>query len=199
MSGRDEPREHRGRPDGVLSWIDNWLSMVRRTAPGPVLVRGSVFVAALLAQLVAWPGAVVLGRPVLALLVIAILPALFPRTWLVTMDILVTVIGWLVGTTSYGGPVTYWRLVLLAGLLYLVHTLAALAAVLPYDAVTSPGVLARWLRRCGAVVLLTAAVAMFTLLLPAYLPGQRFLVASLAGLALTVAIAGYLATLVRRR
>ena len=78
-------------------------------------------------------------------------------------------------------------------------TFGSLAAVLPYDAVISPGVLVRWLRRCGTVVLLTAVVAMFTLLLPRYLPAARYLAASLVGLGLMLALAAYLATLVRRR
>jgi hypothetical protein len=71
--------------------------------------------------------------------------------------------------------------------------------VLPHDAIVSGTVLTRWLLRAGLVVVLTAAVAMFTLLVPAYLGGQRYLVASLVGLALLTGLAGYLAALVRRR
>lgn len=194
-----ERSERRNRRDGALSWTENLVDRVRRAAPGPMLVRGGVFLAALAAQLVAWPGAVVLATPVLVLIVIAFLPALAPRSWLVTLAVLAAVLGWLASTTAYQESLTYWRLILLAGLLYLLHNLAALAAVLPYDAVVSPGVLTGWLRRYGVVVLLTAAVAMFTRLLPTYLPGQRYLVASLAGLGLIVAVAAYLATLARRR
>lgn len=197
MSARDEHQER--QRDSVLSWIDNLIDGVRRTAPGPMLVRAGVFVTALAAQLVAWPAALVLNRTILVLVVLAVLPVLAPRSWLVSLVIFAGVLGWLASTTAYQEPLTYWRLVLLAGLLYLLHTLAALAAVLPYDAVISPGVLVGWVRRCGVVVLLTAGVAMFTLLLPSYLPGQRFLVASLVGLGLILAVAAYLAALVRRR
>ncbi|GAA5195324.1 hypothetical protein GCM10023322_61800 [Rugosimonospora acidiphila] len=195
MSGGGSP----GRQDGVRARAEEWLTAVRRTGPGPVLVRGGVFMAGALAQVVAWPDPVITGRAVLALVVVPILPVFAPRSRMVTLVIFAAVLGWLARTTAYSEPITYWRLVVLAGLLYLLHTLAALAAVLPYDAVISPGVLSRWLVRWGIVVLLTAVVAMFTLLIPVYLPGQRYLVASLAGLALMAALAGYLATLVRRR
>jgi hypothetical protein len=164
-----------------------------------MLVRVGVFGAGLFAEVVGWPPAVVLGRPALLLVVFAVLPAIAPRGRLVTGVIVLTMLGWLASTSAYLEPVTYWRPVLLAALLYLLHTLAALAAVLPYDAVLSPGVLSGWLRRYGVVVLLTIVVAMFTLLIPQYVAGQRYLVASLAGLALMIALAGYLAALVRRR
>jgi hypothetical protein len=193
------PGEGRQPRTGASSWLDDAATFVRRAAPGPMLVRAGVFGAGLLAQAVAWPNAVLLGRALLVVIVIAMLPVLAPRSRLVTAAILVAVAGWLTATTAYGEPLAYWRLILLAGLLYLLHTLAALAAVLPFDAVVSPGVLSRWLLRAGVVVLLTVAVAMFTLLIPFYLGGQRYLAASLVGLAVMVGLAGYLALLVRRR
>jgi hypothetical protein len=179
--------------------FDAMVTSARRTGPGTVLVRGALFVVALLAQLIAWPASVVLGRAVLLLVVLAILPVLAPRTLMVTLSIFAAVLGWLVATTAYGEDLTYWRLVVLAGALYLVHTLAALATVLPYDAALSPGVLTGWLLRAGAVVALTAAVALFALLVPVYLGTHRYLVASLIGLALVMVVAGYLAALARRR
>jgi hypothetical protein len=179
--------------------FDDLVTSVRRIGPGTVLVRGALFVAALLAQLIAWPAGVVLGRTVLLLVVVALLPVLAPRTLMVTLSIFAAVLGWLVSTTAYGEGLTYWRLVVLAGAVYLTHTLAALATVLPYDAVLSPGVLSRWLLRAGAVVALTAVVALFALLVPVYLGTHRYLAASLVGLALTIAVAGYLAALARRR
>jgi hypothetical protein len=179
--------------------FDTLVTTVRRTGPGVVLVRGALFVFGLLAQLIAWPAAVVLGRTVLVLVVLAVLPVLAPRTLMVSLSIFGAVLGWLVATTAYGEDLSYWRLVVLAGSLYLVHTLAALATVLPYDAVVSPGVLSRWLLRAGVVVALTAAVALFALLVPVYLGTHRYLVASLVGLALMLVVAGYLAALARRR
>jgi hypothetical protein len=109
------------------------------------------------------------------------------------------VTGWLLSTTAYLAPVSYWRLVALAALLYLLHSLAALAAVLPYDAVVSAGVFGRWFRQAGLVVLLTAALGLFAVVVPAHLGGARYLAASLIGLVLIGALAGYLALLARRR
>ena len=86
----------------------------------------------------------------------------------------------------------------LAAALYLQHNLSALAAVLPYDAIIGPGVLLRWLARAGAVVALTAGLALFAVVAPLYVSG-RYLLASLAGLALMGLIVGYLARLVGRR
>jgi hypothetical protein len=190
-----------GRPDpsSLRARVDELVLQARRIGPGPLLVRGGLFLMGLLAQALAWPVDVTLGRAGLVLLVLAALPVLAPRTLLVTGAILTAVAGWLVSTTVYGEPVSYWRLVALAGSLYGVHTLAALAAVLPLDTIVAPAVLAQWLLRAGVVVALTAVVAMFTLLVPAYLGGRRYLVASLAGLAAMIGLAGYLAALVRRR
>lgn len=179
--------------------VDALVLQVRRTGPGPMLVRGGLFFTALLAQALAWPLDVTLGRAGLVMLVVAALPVLAPRTLLVGAAILVAVVGWLASTTFYGEPVSYLRLIALAAALYGVHTLAALSAVLPLDTIVAPTVLAQWALRAGVVVGLTAVVAMFTLLVPAYVGGRRYLVASLAGLAAMIGLAGYLATLVRRR
>jgi len=46
---------------------------------------------------------------------------------------------------------------------------------------------------------LTVIVALFTLVVPAYLGGHRYLVASIFGLAAMIGLAGYLAALVRQR
>jgi hypothetical protein len=171
---------------------------VRRTAPGPILVRGGVYASALLALLLAWPAEIVTGRGFLVLIAVAALPVLAPRSLVVTLVILVAVAGWLAATTAFGEPLTYLRLVPLAAALYLVHTLSALAAVLPYDATVSPGVLTGWLARAGIVVLLTAALALFAVAIPVYLGDARYLAASLVGLVMMAALAGYLARLVRR-
>ena len=79
------------------------------------------------------------------------------------------------------------------------HTLAALAAVLPYDSVVSPDVLLRWVGRAGWVLLGTGVLAAFVVVVPTYLGGRTYLVASLLGLAVMAATVAYLARLVRRR
>jgi hypothetical protein len=200
-AGRDRaaPVSGVGTGDRAPGRVEELLLRARRIAVGPALVRAGLLLAGLLAQFVAWPTEIVFAWPVLVLLAIAAAPVVAPHTRLVTAAVLAAVVGWLAATTAYGEPVAYWRLVLLAASLYAVHVLAALAAVLPYDAAVEPVVVAGWLGRAGVVALLTVAVAMFTLLVPAYLGGHRYLVASLFGLAVMVGLAGYLAALVRRR
>ena len=185
--------------DRAPGQVEELVLRARRIGVGPALVRGGLFSAGLLAQVIAWPTEVVFAWPVLILVVVAAAPVVAPRTRLVTTAILVAVSGWLAATTAYGESVAYWRLVLLAASLYAVHVLAALAAVLPYDAAVDPVVIAGWLARAGVVVLLTVVVALFTLVVPAYLGTHRYLVASLVGLAVMIGLAGYLAALVRRR
>jgi hypothetical protein len=178
--------------------IGEYAALVRRTTPGPLLVRGGVFATALLSLLVAWPRALVFGPGALAILVVATLPAVAPRGRLPGLVILLAVTGWLISTLTYAETPAFLRLVVLAGALYLAHNLAALAAVLPYDAVVAPGILLRWLARAGVVVLLTVVLALFGAVAPGYLTG-RSLIASLVGLALMAATVGYLARLVGRR
>jgi hypothetical protein len=179
--------------------LEELVREVRRIGPGPLLVRGALFFAGLVAEAVAWPVEVTFNSTGLLLVLAAALPMTLPRTRMVTAFLLSVVLGWLVATTAYGESVAYWRLVILAAGLYGVHTLAALAAVLPMDAVVSADVLAQWLLRAGVVAGLTVIVALFTLVVPAYVGGHRYLVASLLGLAAMVGLAGYLAALVRQR
>jgi hypothetical protein len=182
-------------------WRDQFgetLYRARRTTPGPLLVRTGVFGAGLIGLVLAWPRGLVFGPGALVLVVLAMLPALGPRGRLPSVVILLAVAGWLLATLVYDESPDYLRLVLLASALYLVHNLSALAAVLPYDAVITPGVLLRWLGRAGVVLLLTAVLALFGSVAPLYLSG-RYLAAALVGLALMVATVGYLARLVGRR
>jgi hypothetical protein len=179
--------------------LETLVLQVQRIGPGPMLVRGALFLAGLVAQVVAWPIDVTFNSTGLLLVLAAAVPMVAPRTRLVTVFLVVAVLGWLVATSAYGEPVAYWRLVILAAGLYGVHTLAALAAVLPMDAVVPGVVLAQWLLRAGVVVGLTIVVALFTVVVPAYLGGHRYLLASLLGLIAMIGLAGYLAALVRQR
>jgi hypothetical protein len=178
--------------------VDEAVRRARRTTPGPLLVRAGVFGTGLLGLLLGWPFALVAGPGAVVCLVLALLPAFGPRGRLPGLVILLAVTGWLVATLRYAETPAYLRLVLLATALYLHHNLAALAAVLPYDAVVAPGVLLRWLARSGVVVVLTAVLALFGSVAPLYLTG-RYLVASLVGLALMALTVAYLARLVGRR
>jgi hypothetical protein len=110
--------------------------------------------------------------------------------------ILIAAVGWLAATTYYAEPLTGWRLVAMAGALYLTHTGAALAAVLPYDTVVSPGVLAGWALRALAVVASTAVLGLLALVGAVVLGDRTSLLAALVGVAAAIPLAWLLA---RRR
>jgi hypothetical protein len=181
----------------TAGWIERLQTLVERATPGPLLVRAGIFVTALAALLTAYPAVVVTSRLVLPLVLAAAVPAFAPRRGAPTMLALVTVAGWLVSTMGYREPVTLFRLLGIAGLLYLMHSLAALAAALPYDAVVAPDVLVRWI---GRALLVVAASAVLALLVVATADGLHgaYLLASLVGLTLATALTALLTHLLRR-
>jgi hypothetical protein len=184
---------------GVVERIDRFREVTGRLTPGPLLVRGAVFAFTVCALLVALPAALLTSpRSAAALVLVAAVPAVFPRTRLTTLVVVAVVLAWLLATTTYAEPVTAVRLATLSCLLYLVHTTTALAAVLPYDTVLAPAVLVRWLARTAGVLALTALFAVAAVAGAGMVAGRPFLVASVVGLLLTAALAGLLAALRRR-
>jgi hypothetical protein len=171
--------------------------MAGRASPGPLLVRATVFGSAVLALLLAFPLDLIRGGVAGVLLVVAALPALAPRSLFVTVALLVAVLGWLASTGAYGDAAASWRVIALAGALYVVHNSAALAAVLPYDTVVSPGVLAGWALRTAVVVVATAGFAVAVLTGVRLLAAGAYLYASIGGLVTAAAVAWLLAYLRR--
>ncbi len=171
--------------------------LARRASPVPVLVRASLWLVGAAAFALAFPSTVLLGPGALALLVLALGPAVWPGGRWPTVVIAVAVFGWLTGTTVYAEPITLGRLVLLSGLLYVVHTMSALAAQMPYDAVVTPGVPIRWLGRAVLVVLVSGLVALVLLLVPAFLGQGRYLMAAVLGLVIMAVLTGLLARAAR--
>lgn len=183
--------------------LDGRLRAVTRAAlratPVPLGVRCSIFLAGLVAVVVAYPGWLLFARPGVLLLLVPVLPAVWPRGRFPTVTVLTAIVGWLVATTAGGEPARLWRLLTLAAALYLVHTLAALAAVLPYDALVPLEVVGRWLVRALAVLLAAAVLAVLALGAAGRTGDGTALVAALVGLGLAVALPGLLAWLWRRR
>nr|WP_230416975.1 hypothetical protein [Micromonospora tarapacensis] len=166
----------------------------------PVLVRVGVFLSALAGLLLAYPAEVAAGRALGPLVAVAVLPALAPRRLWPTFAALVTVGGWLLATDGYDRPIALWRLMAVAVALYLTHTLCALIAVLPYDAVVDPDVIVRWLTRAGAVVLATSVLGVLLLELDRVGPdGSGWQAVTIAGLLVAVGSTALLAWLLRRR
>ena len=179
--------------------VDETVTRLRRTTPGPLLVRSGLFVVAMWGLVLAWPLSLTFGPAFLAFVLVSGLTALFPRSPMPTLYLFFAGAGWLIGTVLLAATPDLLGVTLLAGALYLTHNLAALAAVLPYDAIVAAGVLLRWLARAGVVLGLTAALALFVVVVPGYLGEHSYLAASLVGLGLMAATVGYLARLVRRR
>ncbi|GAB1689481.1 hypothetical protein [Krasilnikovia sp. M28-CT-15] len=178
--------------------IDRARTAVRRATVVPLLVRAGAAVCGLLAITVAWPVTVLTGRFSVFIAAVAIYPAFAPRGRGATVAAVAAVAGWILDTAWYDAPVALWRVLALATLLYLAHTLTALAAVLPTDAEVDTDVVTGWLLRAGAVTLVSAVLTVLALGLTADLAGGAFLVATLAGLAAAVGATTLLARLLRR-
>jgi hypothetical protein len=169
-----------------------------RATPVPFVVRCGVALAGLLAISVAWPLALVGSRYFALLAVVAIYPAVVPRGRGATFAALVVVAGWIVDTTFHDARIALWRVLAIATLLYIGHSLTALAAVLPYDAVVNLDVVGRWLLTAATVVLISALLTVIALGLAADLAGSAFLIATIVGLAGAVGATVLIARLVQR-
>jgi hypothetical protein len=184
--------------DSITRRIDRTRTVVARATALPLLVRGGIALAFVLAMVVAWPTALTASRYVVLLALIGVYPAVAPRGRGVTVTVLFVVGGWILDTSYYDARVALWRVLSIATLLYLGHTLAALAAVLPYDAIVHPDVIGSWLLRALLVVLISAVLTVLTLGLTAELAGGAFLIATLTGLAAAVGLTLLLGRLLRR-
>jgi hypothetical protein len=178
--------------------LDRTRAAASRATATPFLVRCGVVLAGLLAMIVAWPTALVGSRYFALLVLVALYPAVAPRGRGATFAALLVVAGWITDTTFDGARVALWRVLAIASLLYIGHSLTALAAVLPYDAVVNVDVVGGWLLRAAAVVLISALLTVVALGLSADLAGEPFLVATLVGLAGAVGATVLIARLLQR-
>lgn len=132
-----------------------------RLAPVPVMVRSLVFVCALAGMWVAAPERLLHPRMLIMFGLLAVLPALFPAGRWVSLAMTSIAVLWLASTLAVGEPATAGRTFAAACALYLTHSAAALAAVLPVDAVVDISVLLRWAARATLVLFGAAAVTGF--------------------------------------
>lgn len=175
------------------------VSDATRMTAVPFGTRCAVLVAGIVSLVIAYPGWLLLSRPGMLLLFAPVLPALLPKGRSTTAVALLALAGWLVSTTVDETPVRLWRVLALAASLYLLHSLAALAAVLPYDALVPAELVTGWLGRAFAVILASAVLAVSVLAAAARTGDRAVLAAALVGLAVAVALTALLATLWRRR
>ena len=184
--------------DGITERIERGRRTVGRATLLPFLVRCGIALSLVLAMSVGWPPQVAASRYMVILFVVAIYPALAPRGRGATIAILFAVAGWIVDTTWFDARVALWRVLTLATLLYIGHTLTALAAVLPTDALVNLDVVTHWLARAAGVVLISAVLTVVALGLTSALAGGAFLLATLVGLAGAVGATTLLSRLLRR-
>ncbi|MFI5935569.1 hypothetical protein [Actinoplanes sp. NPDC051494] len=185
-----------------MSFFSSRAALVRTTVSRatmlPLGIRFGIGVVFLGALTIAWPVSLVAGRALIALALVAVYPAVAPRGRAVTFAVLVVVAGWILDTTWYDARIALWRVLAIATLTYLGHTLAALAAVLPYDAMVGGEVVLAWLGRAGLVLLGSAVLTVVALGLTSELAGGAFIVATLVGLAAAIALTLLIARLLRR-
>ncbi|MDT5039049.1 MAG: hypothetical protein QOE51_34 [Actinoplanes sp.] len=171
----------------MLSSLTERFERVQRTISRatlvPFLVRLAIALCLFLAMTVAWPADLVFGRVGVLLLLAALYPAVAPRGIGPSLVIILAAAGWILDTTWYDARVALWRVLAIATLTYLGHTLAALAAVLPTDAVVTVDVVGTWLIRAAVVALISAVLTVVALGLASALAGSAFLIATLIGLA----------------
>jgi hypothetical protein len=184
--------------DSLTARLDRARTVIRRATLVPLLIRIGIALFLMLAMGVAWPAELVAGRYGLPLLLLGLYPAVAPRGRGTTAIVLVVVAGWVADTSWYDARVALWRVLSIATLLYLAHTLAALAAQLPSDAVVNLDVVTTWLARAGAAVLISAVLTVIALGLAGEVAGGAFVIATLVGLAAAVSATLLLPRLLRR-
>jgi hypothetical protein len=184
--------------DGLAARVTRMQVAIARATLVPLLVKAGIAVSFVAAMMVAWPQTIVLSQYFVILLAVAAYPAFAPRGRGPTFAVLTVVGGWVADTSYYDDRVALWRVVAIGTLLYLGHTLAALAAVLPFDGVVNLDVVLRWTTRAGVVVLISAVLTVIALGLADVLAGGAFVIATVAGLIAAVGATLLLARLLRR-
>ncbi|HZC25564.1 MAG TPA: hypothetical protein VE287_00990 [Actinopolymorphaceae bacterium] len=197
--------------------VASGVGTLRRITPAAILLRVMVWLAGVAALVLATPVEVLGPEATVPVLVVAgavaLVPALFPGSWLVLAMELVALAGWLVRTSLPGSevtwtsvaftarsglPVAWLAVVALAAALYVHHSASALAATVPLDVRPLPGSVARWLTRTGALLGATAVVAALALLLQSPLGKVTEVAVPVLGVLVALVVAGALAYVLRR-
>lgn len=181
----------------LTSRLNRLRDLADRATPGSMLVRLALWLCGVLAVVAALPLRLLTDpRFVLFALLVGLLPVLWPRTMIVSVVMFTVAVAFVL----YGAHASVGHVVLVAGLLYLVHTGAALTAVLPYDAVVAPAVLVGWLFRALGVIAATGVVAAaLSLLISPIDVGPGSIIASIAGVVLLCAVVYLLSRFARGR
>ena len=185
---------------GVASRVRSGAATLRRTSPTVLLLRVLIAGALVAAWTMTVPTRLLLSPwALLAMLVPALAAALFPRTRAVGFALVTTAGAWLGLTMSSAASPSLGRVLGLAAALYVAHTAAALAAVLPHDTAVDPPALGRWALRTTLVLATSLRLGAAGLTVADALPRDQSLVGPLVGSVVAAGIVGLIAWLVRRR
>jgi hypothetical protein len=139
----------------------------RVTVPG-LSVRIAIWLSGAAALVLASPAPLRPAAVAPIAAVLALLSAGFPNTrWVLLVELLA--IGGVAASVAGDGP-PLWRLLAIAGLLYLHHTTAALGAQLRTDTVIPPAVLRYWARRVALVLAVSLPLALGIVVLAGMAP-----------------------------
>ncbi|NUO58401.1 MAG: hypothetical protein HOV71_23640 [Hamadaea sp.] len=184
----------------MTGYFERMLTAVSRITPATLLARGAVFLFTLAALVMAIPTFLFGPRPILAAAVLGLVVALAPGSRIVTVVLGLALVGWGAAWLGRLAEISPLQLVAFGSLLYLAHSAATLAALIPYDAVVTPEVFIRWYVRAIAIVAASAVISLA--LLVGVWALARFngaAIASLLGLAAAVALVAVGVRMVRAR
>jgi hypothetical protein len=183
---------------GIGVRVDRANAVVHQATLGPVLVRATAIAAALAGFGVTWPLRDIATTAVLVPVLFGICVGLAPRSFMPTAAIVAMLCGYLYNIAT-GAPLTAWRAIIAAGLIYIVHTCAAFAAVLPFNAVATRGLFGPFVLRIAVVIGITAVLGLGILAVPNAIGTHRLVSAAVGGMVAMVGVAAYVAYLGSRR
>jgi hypothetical protein len=183
---------------GIDIRVERATTVIEQATAGPVVLRATLVVAALAGFAVTWPIRDLLTTVLVLPIVLALGVGMAPRSFAPTATIIAMVLGYLVNIAGGGSP-DAWRPITAAGLIYVVHTGAAFAAVLPFNTVATPGLYLPLVLRTAAVIAITVIIGFAILAVPRLVGDHRLVSAAVVGMAAMVGVAGYVAYLGSRR
>ncbi|MDR7279300.1 hypothetical protein [Catenuloplanes atrovinosus] len=169
----------------------------RRMTAVPFAVRAALVLVGTATLLVAVPVEYLDVRSAGLALLLALFPALAPRGFPPAALAVTAITLYAVATAGYGEPIVLGRVLALASLLYAGHSLAALAACLPYDAAIRAEVVTGWVIRLLAVLLGSAVVLVMVLAAVGRVTLGGYAAFAIGGLAAAVAATALLARISR--
>jgi hypothetical protein len=183
---------------GIDIRIERVATVIEQATAGPVVLRATLVVAALAGFAVTWPVRDLFTTVLILPVALALGVGMAPRSFAPTATIIVMVLGYLVNIAGGGAP-DAWRPITAAGLIYIVHTGAAFAAVLPFNTVATAGLYLPFVLRTAAVIAITVVIGFAILAVPRLVGDHRLVSAAVVGMVAMVGVAGYVAYLGSRR